>query len=97
LTGIVGHGCGRTDHRSDRTGCQQVPKVNSHSNPFPAVCSGYRAAVTLILRRSEAGVTPASAKSRSRPLLQTTAIYVQVADGKRVEAIDRLDPFGPRE
>jgi site-specific recombinase XerD len=26
--------------------------------------------------------------------LQTTAIYVQVADGKRVEAIDRLDPFG---
>jgi hypothetical protein len=26
--------------------------------------------------------------------LQTTAIYVQVADGKRVEAIDRLDPLG---
>lgn len=26
--------------------------------------------------------------------LQTTAIYVQVADGKRAEAIDRLDPFG---
>jgi site-specific recombinase XerD len=26
--------------------------------------------------------------------LQTTAIYVQVADEKRVEAIDRLDPFG---
>ena len=25
--------------------------------------------------------------------LQTTAIYVQVADGRRVEAIDRLDPF----
>ena len=25
--------------------------------------------------------------------LQTTAIYVQVVDGKRVEAIDRLDPF----
>jgi integrase/recombinase XerD len=24
---------------------------------------------------------------------QTTAIYVQVADGKRAEAIDRLDPF----
>jgi hypothetical protein len=30
------------------------------SNPFPAVCSGYRAAVTSILRRSEPGVTPAS-------------------------------------
>jgi hypothetical protein len=29
--------------------------------------------------------------------LQTTAIYVQVADGKRVEAIDRLDPFGENE
>ena len=26
--------------------------------------------------------------------LQTTAIYVHVADGKRVEAIDGLDPFG---
>ena len=26
--------------------------------------------------------------------LQTTAIYVQVADAKRVEAVDRLDPFG---
>ncbi|MDT5368638.1 MAG: integrase/recombinase XerD [Mycobacterium sp.] len=26
--------------------------------------------------------------------VQTTAIYIQVADGKRVEAIDRLDPFG---
>ena len=26
--------------------------------------------------------------------LNTTAIYVQVVDGKRVEAIDRLDPFG---
>jgi integrase/recombinase XerD len=26
--------------------------------------------------------------------LQTTAIYIAVADGKRVEAIDRLDPFG---
>jgi integrase/recombinase XerD len=26
--------------------------------------------------------------------LQTTAIYVQVADERRVEAIDRLDPFG---
>ena len=25
--------------------------------------------------------------------LQTTGIYVQVADEKRVEAIDRLDPF----
>jgi site-specific recombinase XerD len=25
--------------------------------------------------------------------LQTTAIYVQVADEKRSEAIDRLDPF----
>jgi hypothetical protein len=25
--------------------------------------------------------------------LQTTAIYVQVADGKRVEGIDRLDPL----
>jgi len=25
--------------------------------------------------------------------LQTTAIYVQVADVKRAEAIDRLDPF----
>jgi hypothetical protein len=29
--------------------------------------------------------------------LQTTAIYVQVADGKRVEAIDRLDAFGDNE
>jgi hypothetical protein len=28
--------------------------------------------------------------------LQTTAMYIQVADGRRVEAIDRLDPFGPR-
>jgi integrase/recombinase XerD len=28
--------------------------------------------------------------------LQTTAIYIQVADGKRVEAIDRLDPYGQR-
>jgi hypothetical protein len=26
--------------------------------------------------------------------LNTTAIYVQVADIKRAEAIDRLDPFG---
>ena len=26
--------------------------------------------------------------------LNTTAIYVQVADVKRAEAIDRLDPFG---
>jgi integrase/recombinase XerD len=26
--------------------------------------------------------------------LNTTAIYVQVSDPKRVEAIDRLDPFG---
>jgi site-specific recombinase XerD len=26
--------------------------------------------------------------------LQTTAIYVQVADEKRAEAIDKLDPFG---
>jgi hypothetical protein len=26
--------------------------------------------------------------------LQTTAIYIQVADGKCVEAIDRLNPFG---
>jgi integrase/recombinase XerD len=26
--------------------------------------------------------------------LNTTAIYVHVADEKRVEAIDRLDPFG---
>jgi integrase/recombinase XerD len=25
--------------------------------------------------------------------LNTTAIYVQASDGKRVEAIDRLDPF----
>lgn len=25
--------------------------------------------------------------------LNTTAIYVQVSDPKRVEAIDRLDPF----
>lgn len=25
--------------------------------------------------------------------LQTTAIYVQVSDPKRAEAIDRLDPF----
>jgi hypothetical protein len=29
-----------------------------------------------------------------RANLQTTAIYVQVAGVKRVEAIDRLDPFG---
>jgi site-specific recombinase XerD len=32
--------------------------------------------------------------------LNTTAIYVQVSDPKRVEAIDRLDPFarvGPPE
>jgi hypothetical protein len=28
--------------------------------------------------------------------LQTTAIYIQVADGKRVEAIDRLAPFASR-
>jgi integrase/recombinase XerD len=28
--------------------------------------------------------------------LNTTAIYVQVSDPKRVEAIDRLDPFGGR-
>jgi site-specific recombinase XerD len=26
--------------------------------------------------------------------LNTTAIYVQVSDPKRVEAIDRLDPYG---
>jgi integrase/recombinase XerD len=26
--------------------------------------------------------------------LQTTPIYIQVADGKRVEAIDQLDPLG---
>lgn len=26
--------------------------------------------------------------------LQTTAIYIQVVDGKRVEAIDRLNPYG---
>ena len=26
--------------------------------------------------------------------LQTTAINIQVADEKRAEAIDRLDPFG---
>jgi integrase/recombinase XerD len=26
--------------------------------------------------------------------LQTTAIYIQVADGKRVEAVDRLNPYG---
>jgi hypothetical protein len=29
--------------------------------------------------------------------LDTTAIYVQVSDPKRIEAIDRLDPFGWRD
>jgi hypothetical protein len=31
---------------------------------------------------------------RRRANLHTTAIYFQVADGKRVEAIDQLDPLG---
>jgi hypothetical protein len=34
LAGILRQGWGRTDHRSDRTGGQQVPKANSHTNPF---------------------------------------------------------------
>jgi site-specific recombinase XerD len=29
--------------------------------------------------------------------LNTTAIYVQVSDPKRVEAIERLDPFGTQD
>jgi hypothetical protein len=39
----------------------------------------------------------AASSSSSDANLQTTAIYVQVADGKRVGAIDRLDPFGDNE